>query len=324
MAVERVESDQIARLIERADRIHTAPQVAQSLLRLTQDIDFDIYEVVACIEKDPALVARMLRIVNSSHYGLRHPVGNLQQAVAYLGQRTLRLIAMTFSIVEVFTRGAAKRLYADYWKQALTTATVASRLGQHDETVDLNDAYTAGLLADLGTLVMAQAESGRYIAIYRERKSGGGLVRAEREEFGFDHALVSARILEQWKFPADVVAAVREHHEEKPDADPLVTAARAGDLLGDVLWIPNTPSVATACDLIRDTYQLDLDGFTDLALACKDEITLEAEIFGINLDEPIDHQSLLDEASGRFLETSLEAAMDMDSFTSALAGPLVD
>ena len=114
MAVERVESDQIARLIERADRIHTAPQVAQSLLRLTQDIDFDIYEVVACIEKDPALVARMLRIVNSSHYGLRHPVGNLQQAVAYLGQRTLRLIAMTFSIVEVFTRGAAKRLYADY------------------------------------------------------------------------------------------------------------------------------------------------------------------------------------------------------------------
>jgi len=295
--------------------------VAQSLLNLTRDADFDIQDVVDCIERDPALAARLLRIVNSPRYGLQYPVRNLHQGVAFLGQRTLRLIAMTFSIAEVLSTGPARELYNDFWRHAVTMANATWRLCEHTDEVDSSDAYAAGLLADLGTLLLGQVETERYVRLYREKKSGADLVAAEREEYGFDHAAVSARLLEQWEFPNELTAAIREHHSDLPVVDPLAIALKASDLLADVLWIPESTSVNAACQMLAEHYSLDIDGFTELALACKDEIALEAEVYGFHLDQPIDGQALLEEASRRYSDMSLENAMDLDSLTSILDMP---
>ena len=108
----KVASDPIVDVIKRFNQLHSAPEVVQSVLHLTKNDDFDMVELVDCISRDPALVAKLLRTVNSSRYGLWQPVINLQQGVAYLGQRTLRLIVMTFSILGIFTKGPAKRLFS--------------------------------------------------------------------------------------------------------------------------------------------------------------------------------------------------------------------
>jgi HD-like signal output (HDOD) protein len=314
-------SQRISALIAKAEQLHSAPEVARTLLNLTRDVDFDIAEVVECLERDPASVARLLRLVNSSRYGLGHRVSNPRQAVAFLGQRTVRLIAMTFGLIEGFTRGPARHLYVDFWKSALSTATVADRLTRETPGIDSQDAYTAGLLANLGTLVLAQAESDWYLEKYPTMKSGFELAAAEREAFGFDHAAVAATLLKQWEFPAVVVQAIAHHHAPDSEIDhPLTAAVKAGDLVGDVLWIQGTPSTSIARGWLQDRFGLDIDGFTQLALSCKDEITLEAEIYGVELGQPIDCEALLQQAQSQCFDASLAAAIEGDSVEAVMNG----
>jgi HD-like signal output (HDOD) protein len=310
------EIEALGALIDRAGQLHSPPEVAHSLLKLTRDDDFDVQEVVECIERDPALAAKMLQVVNSSRYGLRSQVANLRQAVAYLGQRTVRLIAMTFSIVDTFTRGSAKQLYNEYWRRALTIACAAARVSDRVESLDRHDAYTAGLLADLGSLVFAQVEREDYVNLFRDTHRAK-LVDAERDKYGFDHAAVGAHLLERWEFPSDTVEGIRRHHDESVICD-LGIATRAGALLADAIWETDAAFVEPCRHWLATHYDIDIDGFTDLALACKEEVTLEAELYGVNLGAPIDCDQIIEEARRQYLQSSLSAAMDLDSIESVM------
>ncbi len=305
-------------LIKKADQLHSPPEVAQSLLNLTRNDDFDVREIVECIQHDPAMSAKMLKVVNSSRYGLRTSVKSLNQAVALLGQRTVRLLAMTFSIMDTFTTGPAKSLYNDFWRGALTMASGTSRIGQYAGSSDRHEFYTAGLLADVGTLVMAQAEGERYLALYRAH-GGAKLTDAERSVYGFDHATVGARLLEEWQFPQQTLEAIRRHHDDTV-TEPIELAIHGGALLAEAIW-QNTPIDMSSCRAWLQThFDIDIDGFTDLAIECREEVMLELEIYGVNVDHSIDCRMLLEEARRQYLDTSLSAAIDLDSFESAMYG----
>lgn len=307
-------------MIDRAEQLHSPPEVARSLLNLTRDEDFDMRQIVDCIQRDPAMSAKMLQVVNSSRYGLRISVTNLHQAVPLLGQRTVRLIAMTFSIVETFTNGPARALYHDYWRSALATASGASRISDRLRGVDRNDVYTAGLLADVGSLVMAQAEGNQYLELYREHR-GDPLVPAERARYGIDHTEVAARLLQRWEFPAATRDAIRQHHDHQI-TDPIALATRGGVLLDGALWQKNPGAVQICRDWLRDHFEIDTDEFTELALACREEVLLELETYGVDSDRPIDCQAIIDEARRQVIDSSLSAAIDLDSFESLVQGEL--
>lgn len=305
-------------LIQKASQLHSPPEVARSLLNLTRNADFDIREVVDCIQRDPAMSAKMLQVVNSSRYGLRTPVSNLHQAVALLGPRTVRLIAMTFSIVDTFTTGPAKTLYNEFWRDAITTATGASRLAARLSGLDRNDVYTAGLLSDVGSLVMAQAVGDVYLQLYRDN-GGSSLSAAEHEVFGFDHATVAARMLSAWEFPATILSAIARHHDDEV-TEPLALANRGGALLADALWEKNAKTVNDCRRWLETHFQMNVDDFTQLALHCREEVTLELEIYGVHLEQSIDCEALIEEARRQCLESSITAAIDLDSFESVIGG----
>jgi HD-like signal output (HDOD) protein len=186
--------------------------------------------------------------------------------------------------------------------------------------VDASDAYTGGLLADLGMLLFAQRDADRYIKTVAESSCGEDVVAAERACFGFDHAAVSARLLEKWQFPAVLVDAVEQHHSERVGS-PLAVLIRSGSLMADALWKVNPSAVARARHWLEENHDLDLDGFTDLALSCKDEILLESRLYGVHLSRRIDVEKLLSEATSQFRVMSIEAAMELDSLTAMLDGP---
>ncbi len=307
-------------LIDQAQQLHSPPEVARSLLNLTREEEFDVREIVDCIQRDPAMSAKMLQVVNSSRYGLRTSVTNLNQAIALLGQRTVRLIAVTFSIVETFTAGPAKALYNDFWRSALATAIGASRLSERLPNVDRHDVYTAGLLADVGSLVLAQADGEVYLNLFRDHR-GDKLAAAERSRYGFDHAEVSARLLERWEFPPATLTAIRQHHSDAASA-PMALATHGGVLLDGALWQRNSGAVQHCRDWLGDHFGLDIDGFTELALGCREEVLLEMEIYGVNAAQPMDCQAIIEEARRQYIDSSLTAAIDLDSFESLVRGNL--
>lgn len=306
-------------LLGRVNQLHTAPQVAQRILHLTRDLDFRLSDVVTCLENDPALAAKILRLVNSAHYGLAAQVDNLQQAVAHIGQRSLRLATITFSLVAALTRGGVGRFYQDYWQHALTMAVAAARLSETSPALERDTAYAAGLFADLGVLVLAQLEGERYTSLFRQTSHGPGLVEAERHRFGFGHPAVGARLLERWEFPPALVAAIRYHHDEERETPLLDVAVRAAHWTSEVLWNPASPHLAAVRQLLQDEFRIDIDGFISLALGCKEDLAAMAQLFDIHLVGSIDCQALLEEAARQHSDAALEAALQLDSLMAVYA-----
>lgn len=311
-------SEALERLIRQIDRLHSGPGVAQRLLALIRDPEFDMADVAECLEHDPALSARILGVVNSSRYGLAHKIGSIRQAAAFLGRRSLQLVTLSFSLLESFSRGPYRQMYLDYWRRALTIATVAHRIGQRHEKLAGDEAYAAGLVADIGVLVLAQVVGERYIAMYLKHPHGPELVAVEVQSLGFSHAEVGARLLERWGLPEAVVSAVAKHHEPAEDGLPIEAAVHAGWLMSEALWTPNSPHVKAARQFLQDQFSISLDDFIDLAQRCRSDIDDSAEAFGISMGKPVDCQQLIDEARRVSLETALEAAIELDAIETVV------
>ncbi|MDV6033414.1 MAG: HDOD domain-containing protein [Phycisphaera sp. RhM] len=307
--IERIEA-----LIDRPDLLHSPPEVAQTLLQLTKNDDFGLHEIVDCIRADPAMSSRVLHVVNSSRYGLHTSVTNLHQAVSLLGERSVRLIAMTFSIANSFASGPARGLYNEFWRRALTTATAARRLAARSGDVDPHDAYTTGLLSHLGTLVFAQVEGEQYLTLYQST-SGRVLADTEGRQYGVDHADIGARLLSQWQFPEVICEAVRTHRDPAVD-DALSLAVHGGALITDALWDVADDSITACRSCLNSRFEIGIDEFIELALQCRDEVLLELDVYGVNSDCPADPEVLLEQARQRYMESSLVTALDFDSFES--------
>lgn len=309
-------------LIRRIDRLHSPPEVARKLLQLLKARDFEIGPVTSCLEKDPALAARILRVVNSPRFGGTVRIGSLRQAVARLGQRSLRLLVLTFSVVEGLSRGTAGKRYSEIWRHGLSRAAAASRLAAAlpvSLSIPAEDAYTAGLLADVGWLVLLQHERLRYAPLLGTSKSGTDLLSAEQAVFGFDHAMLGARLLEHWGLPANVVRAVAHHHAPQVGSV-LDEVVHVGDLLAEVLWIPKSPHVGTVRALLA-RHGYDTDRLIELANLVRTDVQDAASEFGVDPAGGIDCRELLAEARDLAFETSLESALELDTLDVEL-GPV--
>jgi HD-like signal output (HDOD) protein len=281
--------DAIDLLIARIGQLHASPTIARKILTLTRSAEFDVAEVAASLEHDPALAARVLRVVNSSRYGLRHRVSSIKLAANFLGQRSLRLFAVTFAVVDALTKNRRGRLYSDYWQRALATATAASRLAKTQAEVDADDAYTVGLLADVGVLMLAQLEGERYEPLYNCCADGFELLALERGEFGFGHPLLGARLLENWGLPASIVEAVAAHHD-RPDrsdrsdgherAAGLILTVQAADRLATAFLVPNRLNLTGTARFFLDHLGIAPRELLAFARTCVPEITETAREFG--------------------------------------------
>ncbi len=253
----------IDRVIDRIGQLHASPTVAQKLLQLTRDPEFSISEVADCLEHDPALAARILRVVNSSRYGLSRKVSSIRHAAAYLGQRSLRMFAITFALVETLT--SKSPVSTGYWPRAITTASAVSLLCEHRAPKCRDDAYTSGLLADVGILVLAQLEAPRYEPLFATHEHGPELLDAEQEAFQFTHPLLGARLLQMWEVPDPVVNAVALHHGAASTGDILERVVQAGDLLASAVVDPEPEKIHRAALRFFDEFDIEGESFLSFA-----------------------------------------------------------
>lgn len=188
------------------------------------------------IRRDPSLTARLLRLVNSVYYGLANPVTNLEEAVLYLGLRQIRQLVMVTPILEDFQRLAGKSSFSwrEFWQHCIGTAIltreVMASLHAPNDEMD----YVAGLVHDVGKLVMASAFPEHFQAIYHpSQPAGPNLLDVESATLGMNHAELGAFYLQQYKLPDALVQTARYHHEPERagEAASIVAAVQIADLL---------------------------------------------------------------------------------------------
>ena len=97
---------EIDRALAKLDKLHSSPLVALRVMELTRNEEFEMFDVAECLENDPALTASILRLVNSSYYGLPRKITGLSHALNYLGRRSVRLAVLSFGLVKMLVSGA--------------------------------------------------------------------------------------------------------------------------------------------------------------------------------------------------------------------------
>jgi HD-like signal output (HDOD) protein len=303
----------VDRYLAGVEDLHSAPPVVRAVLDITRRLDYDVRELADTITSDPVLSAKVLRLVNSATFALPNPVTSIRQAVTMVGQRTLRLLVLTFSLVDRLTKGLGPQLYFAFWRQSLTTALVAGKLARSRRGVDPDTAYSIGLLSNLGTLALAQKEPIKYPEIFLSQPDDESLVAAEREAFGCDHAQLGARLLERWGFSAEGCSAVLYHHELRATTTPIELVVLAASMTAEMMWNSNSTQAANARSLLRVEFDCDTDKLIGLVMYCRDELSNQADLYGIESTSQFRVDDLIDEARKLFTSASIETAIDFDS-----------
>jgi hypothetical protein len=179
------------------------------VLDLTRDPQVNTRQLKECIENDPAMVGRVLRVVNSSLFGLSREVSDLNQALALLGITPLKLLVLSFSLPNGLFLALSARTLGWYWRHTLTKAVAAREMSWRLWRIAGDEAFLAGLFHDLGMLLLLQ-ELGRPYARFLDRAIAGRLDIGELEarSLGFSHTALSARLLTQWKLPQALIEAI--------------------------------------------------------------------------------------------------------------------
>jgi HD-like signal output (HDOD) protein/GGDEF domain-containing protein len=201
--------DVVSHFVTRARRLYSLPAVAVRVLELTDQPAVDTAALADCIEHDPALTTKILRVVNSSVYGLSQRIGNLKQAIGLLGTRPLKMLVLGFSLPTNLEAGASADVLARYWRHTLFKAVAAREIAESLYGASGDDAFVGGLLQNLGILVLVQDLGNSYEKfLINVWLKGGDLRSEELGVLGFDHQYLSARLLESWKLPESLVDAV--------------------------------------------------------------------------------------------------------------------
>lgn len=203
-----------ATLLSRLGDLPALPQALTDLLTALDREDVALDELAATLSHDQALAAKTLRLANSSFYGLSGRVNSIRDAIGVLGLRSLGTALTAAAVAGRFSRPRCEGFdLAAYWRHSIACGLCARQLARA-AGLDANAAFTAGLLHDLGHLVLASHAPDVQAAVYTLRAQRDcEMLQAERELTGTDHAAIGAQVAQRWHFGSDVVLAIRDHHE---------------------------------------------------------------------------------------------------------------
>jgi putative nucleotidyltransferase with HDIG domain len=192
------------------------PAIAMKALHLSENPDTSARELQAVIAQDQALTARILKIVNSAMFSFQREVSTLTHAVSILGLQTLRSILIAASVEQLHHGNGARPagLAAQlFWQHSWGGAVLAKAIARCVNYHNAEEAFTAGLLHDIGKVVFLKNHESRYLEILNLVHRGEQTFRqAESERFGFSHAEVGALVAARWKFPNHLAEAILYHH----------------------------------------------------------------------------------------------------------------
>ncbi|MHB8829328.1 MAG: HDOD domain-containing protein [Syntrophales bacterium] len=203
-------------LLTLIERMPAFPQSVQRLMDLTSDINCPPREVVDVIQRDPVLMMNILKLVNSSYFGLSQPITSVNHAVVYIGINTVKNMALLTAALGVLPRrNKAGFNIDDFLLHSLSTASISKILAKKISVPakDWSDFFLCGLLHDFGKIVFTNFLPGEYQrTLLVAREQGISLYDAERQFLETDHAQVGALLAEKWRLPSVVVECIKNHH----------------------------------------------------------------------------------------------------------------
>lgn len=205
------------RKLDKIRDLPTLSEVAVELNSLLNCPETTIDQVSDTIKKDQAIVGKMLQLVNSSFFGLKEKVTTVPRAVVFLGFNTVKNVLISVSIIDSIKdfRGNGIDLKA-FWQHAVSCAVVSKHLSSHSRIGQPEEAFTAGIVHDIGKLVLARFFPKEFLEILKRSANGHSFYQAESEVIPVRHDEIGAYLAERWQLPKIICDAIRYSHEIRP------------------------------------------------------------------------------------------------------------
>ena len=204
-------------IVAQVTNLPVVPAATVRLLHLLENPSENTQAALDVIQTDAVLSAKLLRLCNSAAIGLRKPVASVEQAVFFLGFNEVQRLALALGL-----GGSLKRKPKgnesdglELWRHAVVTAHAASLIAGEIQGLEVHPsvAFTAGLMHDIGKLVLAEVLTPELLEAVRAKvEAGQSQCEAERAVFGADHAEVGGALLEAWRMPPALIEPVANHH----------------------------------------------------------------------------------------------------------------
>lgn len=217
----------------KTDAFPVMPQAATKLYNILQNSKSDLTQIEGVLRYEPALTANILKLTNSAYFGLLNRVGSIKQAIVLLGREKLIELVMLSCVNAMMNKTVpGYSLQAgELWRHSIAVSVAAEGLMKELKLPVSEKTFTAALLHDLGKLVLGKFVKDEFNEIAEEASKGTSFEVAERMVLGTDHAEIGAKILTKWAFPAELVSAIRWHHQ--PDS-----AEKTSNLI-DIVHVAN-------------------------------------------------------------------------------------
>lgn len=198
------------------------PKVGARLLQLMRDEEVDVHTVSRLITSDATLSAKILRTVNSSHFGLRNKVTDVQQGVALLGMKRIQSLTVAFVTAQTLPRNVAGFDHEAFWQESIQRAVfahaVAGRIARGEE----GGAFTGALLQNMALPILLSEWSSQYRPLVELAQSTNRpLSQIEDEQLSWNHAEAGAWMARHWGFPDELVCSIGLHHASRAELEHL-------------------------------------------------------------------------------------------------------
>lgn len=233
-----MDSEELVRSIQRLESIPSPSFSLDRILELASDCESDIERLAEAIESDPAVTARVLRLANSTYFGVPGDVDTVVRAIIVVGYKNVLSLATCAALAPAFNGDDPVVDRNALWRHSCATAEAARVVAGHTDA-EPSMAHVAGLLHDFGIVVLSEVLGEAYAPLWKAIRGGSkSLGQLERDSFGLDHAAAAGVLFERWTLPEALSRAVVLHDRPEEDPSGLATivavaaavAARAGFL----------------------------------------------------------------------------------------------
>jgi HD-like signal output (HDOD) protein len=219
-------------ILTNIDEIAVLPHAIYKILEISGSNDAGVQELEGAIVIDPGFSAKLLAHANSAYYALPRHVTSIKDAVMFLGFKTIRQMAMTVGFFDLFAgktdKESLRRRF--WWRSSIDTAIVAKWFAQEAKKSYSDEAYTAGLLHQIGKTILDRSRSGAYDEVEDLMATGLTVFEAEQKVFGCDHVEVAVGACKKWGLPKPIWNALQ--YKQEPDHDDPEAGVRSTVALG--------------------------------------------------------------------------------------------
>jgi HD-like signal output (HDOD) protein len=200
-------------IIERIKDVPSLPEVVREVIQLVDDPGSDAKQLHDIVVKDQAMAVKMLRLVNSPYFGLKAPMQDLEKAITILGFKTIRSIALSITVIDMFKEQNACFDMKAFWAHSAVSASLCRLTAEKARVCEPELAFIIGLLKDMGKVILvenAPEETRSIITLAKEKK--WSFHQASREIIGCDDAEIAAWLCAHWRLGNEIVSAINDQY----------------------------------------------------------------------------------------------------------------